>query len=60
MLSTSYEIVTHITELLQDTVHLEFGSVTVIDAESPRFLIIRFIYILEKAKERHVSNESTV
>jgi len=29
------EIITYITELLQYTVHLEFGSVAVIDAESP-------------------------
>lgn len=57
---TNYEIITHIIELLQYTVHLEFGSVTVIDAESPWFLIISFIYFLEKAKQRHVSNKSTI
>lgn len=60
MFVANFEIITHIAELLQYTVHLEFGSVAVIDAESPWFLIISFIYFLEKAKERHVNNESEI
>lgn len=35
MFVANVEIITYITELLQYTVHPEFGSVTVIDAESP-------------------------
>lgn len=50
------KMITYITELLQYTIHLEFGSVAVIDAGSPWFLITSFIYFLEKTKERNVRN----
>lgn len=51
MFVANVEIITYITELLQYTVHPEFGSVAVIDAESPWFLITSFIYILENQKK---------
>lgn len=48
IVSEDYEGNTHVTELLYNRVHLEFGRVTVVDTGPPRFLIAGLVHFLQK------------